>query len=49
MPAGSVDGIILFNALQIHGRVLLHKPVTTDDFINVLHNYWGSGRPASVC
>ena len=29
-------------------RVLLHKLVTTDDFINDLHNYWGSGRPASV-
>ena len=37
-----------FNALNKHSRVLLHKPVTTDDFINVLHNYWGSGRPASV-
>ena len=42
------DGKIWFNALKIHGRVLLHKPVTTDDFIYVLHNYWGSGRPASV-
>ena len=40
--------MIWFNALKIHGRVLLHKPVTTDDFIYVLHNYWGSGRPASV-
>ena len=36
------------NTLKIHGRVLWHKPVTTDDFINVLHNYRGSGRPASV-
>ena len=46
--AQSVDGIIWFNPLQIHGRVLLHKPVTTNDFINDSHNYWGSGRPASV-
>ena len=36
------------NTLKIHGRVLWHIPVTTDDFVNVSHNYWGSGRPASV-
>ena len=36
------------NTLKIHGRVLWHIPVMTDDFINVSHNYWGSGRPASV-
>ena len=36
------------NTLKIHGRVLWHIPITTDDFVNVSHNYWGSGRPASV-
>ena len=24
------------------------RPITTDDFVNVSHHYWGSGRPASV-
>ena len=32
----------------MHGRVLQHKPVTTDDFTIDLHNYYGSGRRASV-
>ena len=36
------------NTLKIHGRVLGHIPITTDDFVNVSHDYWGSGRPASV-
>ena len=36
------------NTLKIHGRILWHIPITTDDFTNVSHNYWGSGRPASV-
>ena len=36
------------NTPKIHGRVFWHIPVTTDDFINVPRNYWGSGRPTSV-
>ena len=34
--------------LPLAPATLWQIPVKTDDFIYVLHYYWGSGRPASV-
>ena len=30
------------------GSIPLNQRNMTDDFVSVSHNYWGSGRPASV-